>query len=131
MLTCIRCSTKLTGKQTRFCSYNCKNVHGVTEWRRNAKRWAVEKLGGRCSRCGYDKCVGALHFHHVDDDKEFTFSHAGHTRSYEKLENELKKCILVCANCHAEIHEAEHSFPSSSKVERVAVNDTVAGSSPA
>lgn len=60
--------------------------------------------GNKCLVCGYDKCIDALVFHHTDPfTKEFHLSN-GETRSWEKYLKELEKCILVCANCHAEIH---------------------------
>lgn len=72
-------------------------------------RWKVEqhKLNLGCSRCGYNKCAGALHFHHIDpSEKEFMISKAFcRSMSKDKLDKELKKCILLCANCHAEIEE--------------------------
>jgi hypothetical protein len=62
--------------------------------------------GGKCIRCGYDRCLDALHFHHRDPkDKEFQLSRCRHY-TYERKLLETKKCDLVCANCHAEI-EAE------------------------
>ncbi len=102
----------------------------VADWRRNLKKKAVEYKGGECEICGYKRCVGALVFHHFGG-KDFGIAAAGRTVSWELVKQEIDKCLLLCANCHAEVHEEERSFPSSSKVERVAVNDTVAGSSPA
>ncbi len=64
-------------------------------------------LGAKCIICGYSKCQNALHFHHIDPKtKKFTVSDAFARKSYsqEEVETEIKKCILVCANCHAEIH---------------------------
>lgn len=53
---------------------------------------------------GYDKCVQALEFHHLDpNEKEFSLT-TSNTRSIQKLLEEAQKCILVCANCHREIH---------------------------
>ena len=63
-----------------------------------------QEVGGKCVRCGYDKCFDALDFHHIDPtQKEF---HLGNSRGFnaEKLRAELAKCMLVCRNCHAEIH---------------------------
>jgi hypothetical protein len=63
-----------------------------------------EEFGGKCSRCGYDKCQDALEFHHVDPkEKEF---HLGARRglNINLLREELNKCIIVCRNCHAELH---------------------------
>lgn len=61
-------------------------------------------MGGCCQICGYDKCIAALDFHHKDDDKEFGLSSKGRTLNFEKMKIEAQKCILVCANCHREIH---------------------------
>jgi len=66
---------------------------------------SVEYKGGKCCICGYDKCIGALEFHHVNrDNKEFNISQDGNSMSWDKVKNELDKCICVCANCHREIH---------------------------
>ncbi len=76
----------------------------MIEYRRKAKLKAVEYLGGKCVKCGYDKCVAALHFHHKDKkDKEFKISD-GLIRAWNLVVKELDKCELVCANCHAEEH---------------------------
>ena len=64
----------------------------------------IEEAGGACILCGYDRCVGALHFHHIDPDtKEFGISRRGFTRSIEKMREEAAKCVLLCSNCHAEV----------------------------
>ena len=73
----------------------------VARRRRKLKLMAVEYLGGKCTRCGYDKCVRALSFHHVGD-KNFEVAQHG-CRSWESLKRELANCVLVCANCHMEI----------------------------
>ena len=65
----------------------------------------VEYKGGNCVRCGYDKYMGALEFHHLDPTKkDYTLAHLKVTNFHDKIKNELDKCILVCANCHREIH---------------------------
>lgn len=54
--------------------------------------------------CGYDKCVAALHFHHLDPSQK-DFSIARHkSRSFETLLEEVKKCAVLCSNCHEEVH---------------------------
>ena len=66
----------------------------------------VEYKGGKCERCGYNKSFAALDFHHEDpSEKDFTIAHARHRSFNEEMKKELDKCILVCANCHREIHE--------------------------
>jgi len=92
-----------------FCSGKCRNKAAVTRKRRELKTQAVEYKGGCCYRCGYSKSNNALQFHHEDSTvKEFGISSKGTTRAWEIIKTELDKCVLVCANCHAEIHEEEY-----------------------
>jgi len=61
------------------------------------------KING-CAICGYDKCMRALHFHHViPETKNFSLNLEGLHYSNERIANELNKCILLCSNCHNEI----------------------------
>lgn len=48
--------------------------------------------------------IGALEFHHKDGEKDFGIAAKGHTKSWERIKEELDKCVLVCSNCHKEIH---------------------------
>lgn len=76
----------------------------VSDSRRNKKKRLVYAMGGKCCICGYNKCFGALEFHHKNKkDKEGELSHLGSKR-ISVLLKEAKKCILVCSNCHREIH---------------------------
>ena len=87
--------------------YRCKkcSVEAVQRRREKLKLLAVEYKGGECEVCGYKKCVNALEFHHIDpNEKEFGVGENGYTRSIEAIKKELDKCILVCSNCHREIH---------------------------
>lgn len=95
--------------------YRCTKCRSenVSKSRKNTKAKLVSHFGGKCIKCGYDKCVEALQFHHIDPNKkEFGLSVRGLTRSYKALLKEAKKCDLVCANCHAEIHSNDNSEPS-------------------
>lgn len=90
--------------------FRCKKcaVNAVVKRRVILKEQAIEYKGGSCERCGYDKSKRALEFHHLDPkEKDFGIAHKGYTRSWEKVKKELDKCILVCSNCHAEIHEEQ------------------------
>lgn len=74
------------------------------------KKKCVEYLGGRCIKCGYDKCVGSLVFHHRNPKtKEFTIS-GNHCKSWESIQRELDKCDLLCTNCHHELHYLEREY---------------------
>lgn len=84
-----------------------------SESRRNSKKMAVEILGGSCSVCGYNKCQAALDFHHKDpEQKEFQISKY---RKRVTLLEELKKCEILCKNCHTEKHEKDKSTNISKK----------------
>ncbi len=84
----------------------------VTARRRKLKTMVVEYRGGKCVLCGYYKCIGALDLHHVDETKkEFGLSARGMTRSWEKIKEEADKCVVLCANCHREIHAGFASLP--------------------
>jgi hypothetical protein len=98
------CDNELTGRQKRFCGGRCKAKFFVTQRRKELKRKAVECKGGCCCICGYDRCLDALTFHHLDGKKDFGIGAKGYTRSWKVLLKELQKCLLVCANCHSEIH---------------------------
>jgi 5-methylcytosine-specific restriction endonuclease McrA len=77
----------------------------VDKRRKKIKVLAIEYKGGKCSVCGYKKYFGALEFHHCrDHDKDFGLSQNGLTRAWDKTKIELDKCVLVCSNCHKEIH---------------------------
>ena len=80
-------------------------IKAVAKRRKAIKEKAIAFLGGKCFFCGYNRSFAALDFHHIDEKlKKFGLSQDGLTRSWERTKKELEKCILVCANCHREIH---------------------------
>ena len=80
-------------------------IMAVSRRRKRLREKAVQYKGGKCINCGYNRCQAALDFHHVDPSlKEFGVSMDGITRSWERVQKELDKCVLVCSNCHREIH---------------------------
>lgn len=91
--------------EQRYRCVKCRSE--ATQKRRDkTKELLVEYKGGKCEICGYNKCIGALEFHHKNPfEKDFGIAAKGYTRSIEKNKEEVDKCILVCANCHREIHE--------------------------
>lgn len=96
---------------SRIYCYNCSPVSThknsqVAQTRRNMKKALVERKGGACERCGYNKCMDALEFHHLDpNQKEIAIGDIAKSSSnWGKIQLEVDKCILVCANCHKEIH---------------------------
>ena len=80
-------------------------IQAVRKRRRNLRLKAIAEKGGKCQICGYSKCSEALEFHHLDEgNKDFGISKKGYTRSWERVKSEIDKCVLVCANCHRELH---------------------------
>ena len=89
----------------KFCGRACKNKYFVDRKRRKLKLDAIQYKGGKCEKCGYDKCPAAFDFHHKDpNEKEFGLAAHGHTKSWDKVKEEIDKCMLLCANCHREVH---------------------------
>jgi transposase-like protein len=87
-------------------SYRCLRCRSeaVSDRRRRVKAILVAEAGGRCALCGYDGYVGAMQFHHrVAEQKSFSLAHMGVARSLARCREEARKCVLLCANCHAEV----------------------------
>ena len=75
----------------------------VDVFRTGRKAYTVTALGGSCQICGYERCFRNLAFHHVIS-KEFEISGRSFQFSWEKLKPEILKCVLLCHNCHGEVH---------------------------
>lgn len=73
---------------------------------RDLKTEMVNYKGNCCSICGYNKYIGALEFHHLNpQEKDFAPSQLKSYKFDDVVKKELDKCILVCSNCHREIHD--------------------------
>ena len=82
------------------------NYHANTQRKRvqGCKIERVKYLGGCCSKCGYNKCIASLNFHHKNiSSKAFGISQKT-DMALEDIKSELDKCILLCDNCHEEEH---------------------------
>lgn len=99
-----------------------KNKNGYYGWCKSClldfqkQRWksrkadAVNLFGGKCCMCGYNKNLAALDFHHLDPTiKEYNWNRLCQF-PWDKIVLELKKCILVCRNCHAELHNPDYTL---------------------
>jgi transposase len=99
---CRICGEKDTSKFGERKASLCVRCEGKRRHRKNKLR-AVEYKGGKCSSCGYAKCLGALDFHHADKDKDPNWVKM-RCWKFERIIPELNKCVLLCRNCHAEEH---------------------------
>ena len=80
------------------------SYENVKNSRARLKERMIYVMGDKCSICGYNKCQTALELHHINaEEKEFTFA-SNTNRAWATIRKELEKCVLVCANCHREIH---------------------------
>ena len=99
------------GSRIRWKCLKCE-TEAVQKRREKIKAMAIAYKGNKCQCCGYNKCTQALEFHHIDpSQKDFGLGAKGYTRSWDKNKEELDKCVLVCANCHREIHYGIISCP--------------------
>jgi hypothetical protein len=94
-----------------------KNMKDVKKLKRAYSKFAIIhsalsylKIRAGCKICGYKKCATSLHFHHLNPiTKLFNVSNppGKYIYHWDKIVLETKKCIVLCANCHGEIHEGK------------------------
>jgi transposase-like protein len=115
---CEVCQTLLTGNQRNYCSvkcrmkttnfkhqvYTCQQARGLER-----KKQLIEIAGGECCDCGYKKNISALEFHHLNpEEKSFGIDlRKCSCAKWDRLVEEVKKCVLICANCHRERHHPD------------------------
>lgn len=103
---CLLCNKKFRPKtpaaNQRSCCYECM-PEGTQLKRGGFVTKLKEQYGGKCMRCGYSRCTAALDFHHKDPNlKDFGISD-DNMKLKDAIE-EAKKCVLICSNCHRELH---------------------------
>jgi predicted nucleic acid-binding Zn ribbon protein len=114
---CVVCGTALGGRQNKFCSVQCK-VQFHSSYPKQKDRAVIRKLrlleiaGGACSVCGYNKNISNLHFHHLEPAKKsFQLdARAISNHGWDVVIEEFGKCILLCSNCHFELHHPSMDF---------------------
>jgi hypothetical protein len=127
---CTTCKQSLYRRPSRqkenvFCSYGCRNKHYTkenypelfTRIKRDRssdqkrikykKEKAVAHKGGKCQKCGYDKCIAALDFHHINPEEKICGVKDLMIRRWDLIKEEIDKCVLLCSNCHRELHWSE------------------------
>lgn len=141
---CEYCGKELknkTGKQIqrrkRFCSQKChdkvkysyssikaikfKEEHGLNKYTLRGtqkKLELIELFGGKCEKCGYDKNISAFDFHHINPyEKMFEVKiQVIKSKTDDEILNEAMKCMLLCANCHRELHSPHTDIQHVKKV---------------
>ena len=94
-----------------------KSSEAVKRWRRNTKERIVQAFGGKCGICGYKRCHSALSLHHLDPNvKEMGLGGVrANPKSWKKIVEEIRKCVLLCHNCHSEVHDGLVELPKDIK----------------
>ena len=117
-MKCIHCGTTLSGRQRAFCSRKCKNTYNNANYQsylsqqergRTRKLKLLELKGKKCEICSYKKNYAALEFHHKNPgDKSFQLDlRSLSNRKWDVILEEARKCILICSNCHSELHHPD------------------------
>ncbi len=82
------------------------NTEYVKDWRKRVKIAIVKGFGGSCCVCGYNRSINALEFHHlIPEEKEFSFGAIRASKGWDQLIIEIGKCVMLCSNCHKEVHD--------------------------
>jgi hypothetical protein len=117
MRDCRLCGKPSIRSVCAYCSVRLRRMR--------VKLAAIAYKGGKCERCGYDKCPWVLEFHHRDQgDKAFTIGASCHMKSWRSVVAEIEKCDLLCANCHREEH-GSNSFKDALMEEVLRINRIV------
>lgn len=84
----------------------------VKEWRRRTKQRIIDAFGGACCVCNEALPSAVYDFHHVDGTKGFGLGNArGSIKSWGKVVEEARKCVMACANCHRLVHSGDKEVP--------------------
>lgn len=106
ILVCGNCHAEIHYEEDLKNDIKLASSYYIQQKRHNIKLKAIEYLGGKCSKCGYNKCKDSLVFHHNNpEEKTFEIGDDGRIRKWEAIQNELDKCSLLCCNCHLEEHK--------------------------
>lgn len=92
---------------TEYDDWKKRRADAVKKWRLKTKLQLIDAFGGHCQICNYSKSHWALEFHHLfKEDKTFSIAQAlAKPKNIKAITNELKKCVLLCSNCHREVEQ--------------------------
>lgn len=92
-----------SGERKKTYKPSCKDCSNAA-WKERIDAMLDELVEWKCEACGYDRCKAAIELHHRESEKkEFTIA-SRWSVSFEKLEEEVKKCDVLCCRCHRELH---------------------------
>lgn len=117
MNTCQTCSRQYVYERGKSCTTTKCNTCYVAGNRKNRKKLAIQLFGGGCQKCGYNISFRSLTFHHIDPSEKLFNISVCHTASWQRYVDELKKCCLLCQNCHNELHDGLWNIQAIKRVE--------------
>ena len=98
-------------RELEKCELLCRNCHSeIHNGEKEVKRYLLDLYGdNKCGRCGYKKSISALEFHHTDPKvKDIKFGRINNMYISDsrlgKIVREMKKCVILCSNCHFVSH---------------------------
>ena len=100
--------SKFYGNKFWMCA-KCWNSYSLRRGKEKVE-WARTQLGGRCVHCGFKKHRCALDFHHLNRNEKDVAFRSMRSWSLDRIAREIKKCVLLCKNCHAALHAGQISL---------------------
>lgn len=88
----------------------------VKEKLKTIKQKHMGKFGSKCHICGYNKCQSALVFHHIEPILAGNSCQRRGKQDAQNVSFDTSNTILVCQNCHLEIHAGLHPNYLKSKI---------------
>lgn len=94
--------SKFYGNKKSICG-KCHNEYTI-KLGQEKRRYAIDKLGGKCAICGYAKYIGAIDIHHLDSSLKDEQFRQLRSWSLERIDKEIQNCVALCRVCHSEVH---------------------------
>jgi hypothetical protein len=125
MKHCRKCNTVITKDNTKKCYRNiglneatiqldtiCRKCHNIQKNHRCERKIIRAKKfgGGKCVKCDYNKNFAALDFHHKENKVSNVSRLCLSDASWKRIQTEINKCILLCSNCHRELHNPKYTM---------------------
>lgn len=109
MKKCTACLNELPLTSYRKCGVHKNGTQKYRGSCKDCEKSVITDLikeihGDSCTKCGYNKCFKALDLHHLDSSQKDYQVSAMKGFPSTKVKTEIEKCVLLCANCHREIH---------------------------
>lgn len=82
-----------------------ERVDAVLDCRRRAKLRLIKCFGGGCGICGYNRSIRNLVFHHINPAEKMSSFGQFQSLAWRKVVAEATKCVMLCHNCHGEVHD--------------------------